>query len=142
MIKRVLQLVLLSSLAAAAAAQETKTPRFLVTVKISGDSAIASEIETCIKHQLGLLKDVDLSETKPDYTINVIAVEIENREHVPMGIAVTWLSLYHPKGFFEDCSLVEDYRLLTIERENIQSDCQKLVARAAAVYLCSLFNAT
>ncbi len=76
-----------------------------------------------------MLSDVELSDTKPDYTINVIAMEIVDREQAPMGIALTWLSLYHPKGFFEDCSLVEDYRLLTFDKEEIHSNCKALVAR-------------
>ena len=70
-----------------------------------------------------------ISDTKPDYTINVIAMEIVNKEKVSMGIAVTWLSLYHPKGFFEDCNLIEDYRLLTFDKEEIRSNCRNLVAR-------------
>jgi hypothetical protein len=132
MTRHMFLLVLLGFLVVSAAAQEAKTPRFLVALKISGDSAVATEIEGCIKQELSLLKDVDISEIKPDYTINVIAMEIKSREQFPMGIAMTWLSLYHPKGFFEDCSLIEDYRLLTFEKEDIRSNCQKLVARFEA----------
>ncbi len=113
----------------AAFAQTTPSPRFIVSVKISGDAAIASEIESCIRQELALLSNVEISEDKPDYTINVIAMEIVDKEQVPMGIALTWLSLYHPKGFFQDCSLVEDYRLLTFDKEEIHSNCRDLVAR-------------
>jgi len=130
MIRRALLFALLSSFASSTAfTQSASSVKFRVALKISGDSAIASEIEGCIKEELSLLNNVDISETKPDYTINVIAMEIVNKEQVPMGIAITWLSLYHPKGFFEDCSLIEDYRLLTIEKGDIRSNCQKLVAR-------------
>jgi len=130
MIRRTLLLVLFSCFTSSTAfTQSPSSTKFRIALKISGDAALASEIEGCIRQELSLLKNVDISETKPDYTINVIAMEIENKEHVPMGIAVTWLSLYHPKGFFEDCSLVEDYRLLTLEKEDIRSNCQKLVAR-------------
>jgi len=130
MIRRALLFALLSSFASSTAfPQSASSIKFRVALKISGDSAIASEIEGCIKEELSLLSNVDISETKPDYTVNVIAMEIVTKERVPMGIAITWLSLYHPKGFFEDCSLVEDYRLLTIEKEDIRSNCQKLVER-------------
>ena len=129
MVMRGLYLVLLSLFVASAAAQEAKTPVFRVALKISGDAAIASEIEECLRQELGALKNVEISESTPDYTINVIAMTIENKAQAPMGIALTWLSLYHPKGFFKECCLVEDYRLLALEKEDLRSNCQKLVAR-------------
>ncbi len=112
-----------------AVAQAVPSVRFRVALKVSGDSGIASQIEGCVKQELGALTDVDLSENGPDYTVNIIAMEIDDRGKVPIGIALTWLSLYHPKGFFGDCSLVEDYRLLTLDNADIQDDCRKLVAR-------------
>ena len=78
---------------------------------------------------MSALKNVEISESKPDYTINVIAMLLENKMQTSMGIAMTWLTLYHPKGYFGEFCLVEDYRLLTLEREDIQSNCQKLIAR-------------
>ncbi len=130
MTRRVLMLVaLLSSFVLSVPAQESRIPQFRVALKISGDSALAASIEDCVKQALGSIKDVDISDTKPDYTLNMIVMQIENKEKTPMGIALTWLSLYHPKGFFEDCSLIEDYRLLTLEQENMQGECQKLVTR-------------
>ena len=130
MIRRVFLFVLLGLISSSAAFGQAASPaRFLVAVKTSGDSAVASEIEGCIKQELASLDNVVISDTKPDYTINVIAMEIVNKEKVSMGIAVTWLSLYHPKGFFEDCNLIEDYRLLTFDKEEIRSNCRHLVAR-------------
>ncbi len=130
MLRRVFLLLVFVQLASfAALAQSTPTVQFRVALKISGDSEIAAEIESCLKEELGLIKDVDLSDTKPDYTINAIAMVVQNKEQVAMGIAITWLSLYHPKGFFEDCSLIEDYRLVTLDKEDIQSNCRKFVER-------------
>ncbi len=120
---------LFGSLAVSVPAQESRTPEFRVALKISGDLALASQIEDYVKQALSSIKDVAISETNPDYTINMIVMQIENREKTPMGMALTWLSLYHPKGFFADCSLIEDYRLLTLEQESMQGECQKLVAR-------------
>ncbi|HYK88722.1 MAG TPA: hypothetical protein VE398_08125 [Acidobacteriota bacterium] len=129
MTKHMLPLIVLSSALVSGPVQQAKTPRFRTALKVSGDSEIASTVEGCLKQALDSLGDVDLSEAKPDYTINVIALEVYNKEKTPMGIALTWLTLYHPKGFFEDCSLMEDYRLLTVEQEDLQSSCQKLVER-------------
>lgn len=123
---------LLSSPVVSVPAQESGTPQFRAVLKISGDLSLAASIEEYLKQALSSIKDVEISETKPDYTINIIVMQIENREKTPIGIALTWLSLYHPKGFFEDCSLIEDYRLLTLEQENMQGECQKLVARFEA----------
>ncbi len=129
MIRRVCITVLLSLVTVSATAQQSGTPVFRVDLKISGDSDIASAIEGYLRQSLSSLKDVEISDSKPDYTINVIAMQLESKEKVRMGIAMTWLSLYHPKGFFEDCCLIEDYRLLTLQEEDIQSACQKFAAR-------------
>jgi len=130
MLKRVFLVIALCGFVLSLAfAQSAPAVKFRVALRISGDSGIASQIEGCVKQELGSLNDVDLSDTRPDYTINIIAMEIDDKGQVPIGIALTWLSLYHPKGFFEDCSLVEDYRLLTLDKEDIQSNCRKLVAR-------------
>jgi hypothetical protein len=130
MTRRALLSVLFSlSVSSEAVTQSASAPKFRVALKISGDSAIASETEGYLKQDLGLLNDVEITETKPDYTINVIVMEIESKGQIPMGVALTCLTLYHPKGFFEDCSLIEDYRLMTLEREELRSDCQRLVER-------------
>jgi hypothetical protein len=121
--------LLVLSVSSVVLAQSASPARFRVALKVSGDSMIASEIESHLKQDLGLLRDVELTDTKPDYTIDIIALEIESKAQISMGIAFTWLTLYHPKGFFEDCSLIEDYRLLTVEREDLQGTCQKLVDR-------------
>jgi hypothetical protein len=129
MIRSLFLLALIASYAGDGAAQETRTPIFRVTIKISGDSAVASEIENWIRHELNLLKDVEITDNKPDYTLNAITMVVQNKEQAEVGIAITWLSLYHPKGFFEACSLIEDYRLLTFDKDDIRTECQKLVAR-------------
>jgi hypothetical protein len=112
-----------------AAAYPQAEPAFRVDLKVSGDVDAASVIETCIKSELASLRNVEITDAKPDYTINVIVMDLVSKEKVPMGLALTWLALYHPKGFFESCSLVEDFRLLTFEKEEMQSDCRKLVGR-------------
>jgi hypothetical protein len=103
------------------APQEARSPIFRVAIKVSGDSVVASEIESWIRHELNLLKDVDITDSKPDYTLNAIAMVVQDRERVEVGIAVTWLSLYHPKGFLEACSLVEDYRAAPQNISKIQA---------------------
>jgi hypothetical protein len=60
MIRRTLLLILLSLIASSTAfTQSASAIKFRVALKISGDAAIASEIESCIKEELSSLNNVE-----------------------------------------------------------------------------------
>ena len=129
MIRPILLIAVIAACSSNAAAQDAGTPVFRVAMKISGEAAVATEIESWIKHELNLIRDVEITDLNPDYTLNAIAMMVNDKEQAPVGIALTWLSLYHPKGPYEKCSLIEDYRLLTFDQSEIREECQKFIAR-------------
>jgi hypothetical protein len=129
MIRPLFLLALIAAYGGEGLAQETGGPVFRVAIKVSGDSTVATEVESWIRHELNLLKDVTVVSSEPDYTLNAIAMVVNNKEQATVGIALTWLSLYHPKGPCETCTLVEDYRLLTFDPSDVRVECQTFVAR-------------
>ncbi len=129
MIKPLFVFALIAACGNNGVAQEAGAPIFRVAMKISGEATVATEIESWLKHELNLIKDVEITDLKPDYTLNAIVMMVNNKEQAVVGVALTWLSLYHPKGPYESCSLIEDYRLLTFDQSETREECQKFIAR-------------
>jgi len=124
-----------------------------VSVGISAPPALASEIESYVKRELRGLHDVsieaDLS-SSPDYLVEIVAVELENKAGTPTGYALStvvvsplssdYISLVvstcggntnaYPGLIksFSKYSMAEKHDLRITDLDGLKTACEKIVA--------------
>jgi hypothetical protein len=130
-------------------AADNVAAKIRVSVKVAANGSVKAEFESYVKRELRGLKDVEIVETSPDFSLSFVVVQALTKEGTDTGYAISELvtspvtseayqSMFKGKLSEEELAwlrkttdsavYIERQKIQTCDSGGLKSTCEKLVA--------------